>query len=225
MRAVSWARAAGLVAVALSLGAAAPSADAARLRLDAGFGDGGIARVPFKLRYSAPELRMLRPARQPDGKVVVAASAYFDRGNSQILIARFTRRGRPDPSFGHRGWTHLGLRWNFAPSAVQVLPDGRILVLGAAVYGPYLYPTPGQLGLARLLPDGSRDRSFGKNGFVAWNPPWRADTVFMDMHRGCSSGKATGGCSLRARGRNCARAHRGPSCGELCSCASTRTAP
>ena len=79
MRSV-WSRAGLLVAVVFSL-AFVPAADAAPLRLDARFGDGGIARVPFKLRYSAPELRMLRPARQPDGKVLVAASAYFDRGN------------------------------------------------------------------------------------------------------------------------------------------------
>jgi uncharacterized delta-60 repeat protein len=61
--------------------------------------------------------------------------------------------------------------------AVHVQPDGRILVLGAAGDSRRsLYPAPGQFGLVRLLPDGSRDRSFGTNGFVAWNPPWRADT-------------------------------------------------
>jgi hypothetical protein len=63
------------------------------------------------------------------------------------------------------------------PGAVRVQPDGRILVLGAAGYGPFMYPSPGQFALLRLLPDGSRDRTFGTNGFVAWNPPWRADAV------------------------------------------------
>jgi uncharacterized delta-60 repeat protein len=178
MSASSWARAVSVGVVALLI-AAVPAAHAAPLRLDAGFGEGGVARVRFKLRYSAVDLRPLRPARQPDGKVLVGASGYFDHGNAQILIARFTRRGRPDPTFGHRGWAHLGLRWNFDPQAVHVQRDGRILVLGAAGYGPFFYPSPGQLGLARLLPDGSRDRSFGTNGFVTWNPPWRADTLSM----------------------------------------------
>jgi uncharacterized delta-60 repeat protein len=178
MSAAWWARAGCLVAVALSL-AAVPTADAAPLRLDAGFGEGGIARVPFRLAQSYSELRVLRPVRQPDGKVLVAAASWFDHGNSQILIARFTRRGRPDATFGHGGWEHLGLRWNFAPQAVQVQPDGRILVLGAAGYGPFFYPSPGQFGLVRLLPDGSRDRTFGTNGFVTWNPPWRADTALL----------------------------------------------
>jgi uncharacterized delta-60 repeat protein len=175
MSAAWWARAGCLVAVALSL-AAVPTADAAPLRLDAGFGESGIARVPFRLAQSYSDLRVLRPVRQPDGKVLVAAASAFDHGNSQILIARFTRRGRPDTTFGHGGWEHLGLRWNFAPQAVEVRPDGRILVLGAAGYGPFMYPAPGQFGLARLLPDGSRDRTFGMNGFVTWNPPWRTDT-------------------------------------------------
>jgi uncharacterized delta-60 repeat protein len=174
MSAAWWARAGCLLAVVLSL-AAVPTADAATLRLDAGFGDGGIARVPFRLAQGG-NLRTLRPVRQPDGKVLVAASIHFDHWNSQILLARFTRRGRPDATFGHGGWEHLGLHWNFDPQAVHVQPDGRILVLGAAGYGPFFYNSPGQFGLVRLLPNGSRDRTFGTNGFVAWNPPWRADS-------------------------------------------------
>jgi hypothetical protein len=74
-----------------------PAAEAAPLRLDAGFGVGGIARARFS---STDDLRALRPVRQTDGKVLVAAANYFFHGNSQILIARFTRRGRPDPTFG-----------------------------------------------------------------------------------------------------------------------------
>jgi uncharacterized delta-60 repeat protein len=50
--------------------------------------------------------------------------------------------------------------------------------MGAAGTGPSLYPLtwPSQIGLIRLLPDGSRDRTFGRKGFVAWNPPWRGPT-------------------------------------------------
>jgi len=97
------------------------------------FGEGGIARVPFRV---TPGLRPVRPVRQPDGKVLVAASNDADHGYSEILLARFTRRGRPDPTFGHRGREHLGRRWNFEPYAVHVQPDGRILVLGGVQRGP-----------------------------------------------------------------------------------------
>jgi uncharacterized delta-60 repeat protein len=166
------------VAVAASL-AFVPTVGAAPLRLDTRFGEGGIAHVRFRLKYTSEDLRVLRPVRQPDGKVLVAAASSLDHGNSHILLARFTRRGRPDRTFGHGGWEQLGYRWNFDPMAVQVQPDGRILVLGAAGYGPFMYASPGQFGLVRLLPDGSRDPTFGTNGFVAWNAPWRADTLSL----------------------------------------------
>lgn len=172
----AWsARAASLALVALSL-AAVPAADAATLRLDGRFGEGGIAWVRFR---STEDMGVLRPVRQPDGKVLVPGANHFFHGNAQIMLARFTRTGRPDAAFGHNGRERLGLRWNFAPRAVHVQPDGRILVLGEAGYAPFMYPTPGQFGLVRLLPDGSRDRTFGTNGFVAWNPPWRANAVAL----------------------------------------------
>jgi uncharacterized delta-60 repeat protein len=166
------------VTVALSL-ATVPTAGAAPLRLDSGFGEGGIARVRFGIVLDPADTRPLRPVRQPDGKLLVAAARYEFHGNAQILVARFTRRGRPDPTFGHGGRVRLGYRWNFAPQELQVQPDGRILVLGAAGYGPFFYPSPGQFGLLRLLPDGSRDPTFGTNGLVAWNPPWHADTLSL----------------------------------------------
>jgi uncharacterized delta-60 repeat protein len=191
MRAALWARAGCLVAVACSL-AAVPTADAASLRLDAGFGEGGIAQVRFGIVLDPADTRPLRPVRQPDGKLLVAAARTFDRGNSQILLARFTRRGRPDPTFGHGGRERLGLRWNFDPQTVHVQRDGRILVLGAAGFGPFFYPAPGQFGLVRLLPDGSRDSSFGTNGFVAWNPPWRANASSLYALPGLFSPQADG---------------------------------
>ena len=119
--------------------------------------------------------------RQPDGKLLVAASNPHFHGNTEMLLARFTRSGRLDPTFGHRGRERLGVRRNFGPQAVHVLPDGRILALGAAGNRLVdLYPEPNRLALFRLLPDGSRDRTFGTNGFVTWHPPWRADTLSMN---------------------------------------------
>src|SRR5829696_1394002 len=95
-----WARVGCLAAVAFSL-AFVPTAGAAPLRLDARFGEGGIAPVPFG--QFVDSARPLRPVRQPDGKVLVAAVVYADRGGSEVALARFTRTGRPDPTFGRRG--------------------------------------------------------------------------------------------------------------------------
>ena len=186
MTPVGWCRAGCLVAVGLSL-AAVPATGAATLRPDGRFGEGGIARVPVRTGSEAV-VRPLRPVRQPDGNVLVSASIVGDRGDpAEVVLARFTRDGRPDATFGRGGRVRLGARWNFDPRAVLVQPDGRIVLMGAAGRGiNSLYPlvAPAQLGLIRLLPDGSRDRAFGTDGFVAWNPPWRPSTRLMQTSPG-----------------------------------------
>jgi uncharacterized delta-60 repeat protein len=192
---MSAGRAGWLVAVALLL-AAVPTADAETLRLDARFGEGGIARVPFRLDGIRTLVSPLRPVRQPDGKVLVAAAIKGDRGDPmQVALARFKRTGQPDPTFGRGGRVRLGAHWNFDPRAVLVQPDGRIVLMGAAGAGnDALYPlvAPAQIGLLRLLPDGSRDRTFGTNGFLAWNPPWRGNTQSMQALPGLLVRQADG---------------------------------
>ena len=196
------ARAACLVAVALSLVAGA-TADAAPLRLDGRFGEGGIARVPVRTGWKALA-RPLRPVRQPDGRVLVAAAIEGDRGDPmQVALARFTRNGRPDPTFGRGGRVRLGWQWNFDPREIQLQPDGRIVLMGAAGRGiNTLYPlvAPAQTGLIRLLPDGSPDPTFSDDGFVAWNPPWRGDSRFIQTIPGLLLLRQTDGRLVLAAG-------------------------
>lgn len=133
----------------------------------------------------------LRPVRQHDGKVLVGAQLLGDRDAEEFLLVRFRRGGALDKSFGRRGRVRIDFRSQFVPSTVLARRDGRI-VLAGRVGGPaYFAFGPSQLGIVRLLPDGSRDRSFGTNGFVAWNPPapngW---TSYLDW----SCRNPTGGC-------------------------------
>jgi hypothetical protein len=72
-----------LVAAVLSL-AAVPTADAATLRLDGRFGDGGIAHVRFGSGQTGTGMSARRPVRQPNGKVLVAAAAEIEHWNSQV---------------------------------------------------------------------------------------------------------------------------------------------
>ena len=104
-------------------------------------------------------------ALQPDGKIVIAGSgATPSERLPHFLVARLTRRGRIDRSFGSGGSvvTTLG---DFGPgSDVAIQPDGRIVLVGrVAVRGRY------QLGLVRYLPSGRSDSSFGANGTVVTN--------------------------------------------------------
>jgi uncharacterized delta-60 repeat protein len=175
--AVAWC----VIAAGLSL-VATPAVGAPRL--DARFGDAGVARVPFKFREFR-EFRgfgALRPVRQADGKVLVAAQLSDDREAEEVVLARFGRAGALDTTFGRRGRVRIDFPWQFSLLTVLAQHDGRIVVIGGV--GGYSYwgnYRPIQLGIVRLLPDGSRDLSFGSNGFVAWNTPWRVADELMDV--------------------------------------------
>jgi uncharacterized delta-60 repeat protein len=117
----------------------------------------------------------LRPVRQSGGKVLVAAQPDADHSlANQLILARFTRAGALDRSFGRRGRLQLTFPWQFRPLKVFAQQDGGIVLVGTVGGYAYFAGGPSQLGIVRLLPDGARDRSFGTNGFVVWNPPWRA---------------------------------------------------
>ena len=94
-----------------------------------------------------------------DGSALVAGHAFFDKRDA--CVARFTRDGVLDPHFGSGGVARVGTSEAFV-RAVAVDRKARILVAG------YFY-APGEaenLLLARLLPDGTLDASFGTRGVV-----------------------------------------------------------
>ncbi|MBX9624508.1 MAG: putative Ig domain-containing protein [Gemmataceae bacterium] len=123
-------------------------------------------------------------ATQTDGKIVVLASGtniYAVVGRRpEAVLARLNPDGSPDLGFGTGGAMVLppdvlapdgiGGRVSdrFAVGSMQAQPDGRI-VLGAstniALPGTGILASLG--GVIRLLPDGSRDPSFGTDGVVA----------------------------------------------------------
>jgi uncharacterized delta-60 repeat protein len=161
------------IAAALSF-LASPAGGAPRL--DARFGDGGVARAPFKTRHellAGP----LRPFRQADGKVIVAAQTDPDHGHTyELLLARFTRAGALDRSFGRRGRLKLTSSFprQFQPLTLSTDRRGRIVLVGTVGGFVYFSSAPSQLGIMRLLPGGSPDRSFGTGGLVVLKPPWSA---------------------------------------------------
>jgi uncharacterized delta-60 repeat protein len=144
----------GLVAALLlglswaGVGAGAPG------DLDPTFGAGGVA-IAFGPQDSAHAL-----ALQPDGTLVVAGTSSRD-GDNHILLARFRPDGRPDPAFGSGGKVTVA-----APSRGNALlrqPDGTLVVAGSGAPAP---GTPREVFLARFLPDGGLDPSFGTAGTV-----------------------------------------------------------
>ena len=92
-------------------------------------------------------------ALQPDGKLVGAGGG---------TVVRLDQSGVLDPTFASDGAVDPAINGNVQDMAV--LPDGRIL-LGFQPYGD------GGFGVARLLPDGTLDASFGPGGIAVVAPP------------------------------------------------------
>jgi uncharacterized delta-60 repeat protein len=129
----------------------------------------GACRAPFASAGVQPPLLgdfARAAAMAPDGKMVVAGwrSAVAASKSSvltQLLVVRFARDGRLDPSFGTGGEATTSVPFAPAehePHALVVQPDGRIVVGGGA--------------LLRYREDGSLDPSFGQAGIVSEGLGW-----------------------------------------------------
>jgi uncharacterized delta-60 repeat protein len=120
---------------------------------DPGFGTSGIVEQGFSGRGAGANAL----AVQPDGKILVAGFAFGASGiDSDFALVRLDPDGTLDPSFGKGGivTTNLGTAGDDA-RAVVVQPDGRIVVAGSA---------DEDIALARYLPDGTLDTTFGHGG-------------------------------------------------------------
>lgn len=121
--------------------------------LDSSFGDGGVVITDVGSSEGAGGI-----AVQPDGKIVLAGASDGD-----LALLRYLPDGSLDPAFGVGGVvrTDFGGRSTDSASAVGLLPDGRIVAAGSSnVVAPF------DFALARYLPNGSLDASFGVGGRV-----------------------------------------------------------
>ncbi|HEV8249144.1 MAG TPA: hypothetical protein VGQ15_04175 [Gaiellaceae bacterium] len=100
-------------------------------------------------------------ALQPDGKIVVTGKLIDGTSHRYFGVFRYAPDGSLDRSFAGKGWVDADLGDAEFAHAVAVQPDGRIVVAGEADC-----PRAICFALVRLMPDGSRDRSFGGEGVV-----------------------------------------------------------
>jgi uncharacterized delta-60 repeat protein len=123
--------------------------------LDTNFGSGGVAQTIFA-NFNFPE----SVAIQSDGKIVVTGIATNNEINYAFVAARFNANGSLDSTFGVGGQTAAAVGGLLAKSVSLIQPDGKILLVGAA-----LFPRqPARLAMARFDLNGSPDSSFGING-------------------------------------------------------------
>jgi len=129
--------------------------------LDTTFADDGIQATAFNGDGSGRA-----GVLQADGKLVVVGGrdAISEDDQDQWVVARYNSNGTLDTNFsddGKQTFRFNGVRGFPAASDVAVLPDGKILIVGAATDGDD-YPTG--LGIARLGPNGSLDPTFSEDG-------------------------------------------------------------
>jgi uncharacterized delta-60 repeat protein len=131
---------------------------------DARFGDGGRV-VGARADVDTPAV-----AVQPDGRILVVSSVYFNEprpGRADLTLTRFTADGGLDLGFGNGGTvTPEGLTRVGEGDAVAVQPDGKIVVVGGSPQ-----PDPENRFLSdyyvgRFNADGSPDEDFGVGGRV-----------------------------------------------------------
>lgn len=125
--------------------------------IDPTFGDEGVA-APFVDRMMHAGFNSTAATMQPDGKILFAVTARsVPDGESGMVVIRLTADGELDPSFGTDG---LAVGPTGQPFDMTIQPDGKILVTASPFDGF------GGAGVARFLPDGSLDGSFGTDGEV-----------------------------------------------------------
>lgn len=123
---------------------------------DASFGVNGVAAVSL----NAGQAVCGAMALQADGKIVLAGHIE-NGGDTDVFLLRLNTDGALDASFGNGGRVQIPLMPRNEIDAMQIQPDGRILLGGSAGV-----PDNSDWLLLRLLPDGAPDPSFGQSGVV-----------------------------------------------------------
>jgi len=182
-----------LIAAVGLLAATSRPALAAPGDLDTSFGTGGLVRTNITSVADAA----YGVAIQPDGKIVAVGTAGYP--NSTFAVVRYKRDGTLDPTFGTGGVvrTDIGPYQDVA-YGVALQPDGDVVVAGVRGAG-----RPGSdFALARYLPGGTLDPSFGSGGVVTTSVTTKQDEA--DGVGILSNGDivAAGGAGLNAANPN-----------------------
>jgi uncharacterized delta-60 repeat protein len=98
----------------------------------------------------------------PDGTIVVVGAAPPPASTQSAFVAlRLKPNGTPDPSFGTAGLVFLPFTASSSATAVALESNGSIVIAGSTNPGTRLF------AIARLLPSGAPDPTFGLGGSMA----------------------------------------------------------
>jgi uncharacterized delta-60 repeat protein len=129
--------------------------------LDSQFGSGGIVTLGFReysFGYSGRSI-----AIQPDDKILIGGSGdnTLYGGTWEFTLVRLLVDGQLDNTFGVGGYATTDFGSNDQANAVLLQPDGKIVMTGQSNNG---------FAVARYLPNGALDTSFGTGGVAVSFP-------------------------------------------------------
>ncbi len=130
----------------------------------------GNGRVRLSLGANVDRIHAI--ALQPDGKVVVAGSTFVDSSAQHFAVVRFNANGTVDGTFGGGdGIVITPIGGGAFPrneiTGIAIQADGRIVVGGNGNDG--VFNSNNVIRLARYMPNGDLDTSFGSGGIVSTN--------------------------------------------------------
>ena len=123
--------------------------------LDPSFGSGGT--VSAAIGDAAGTWALVR---QPDGKLVAAAS-NGKGAQRRFALTRYEANGRLDTGFGNGGTVTTAIGKGSAAEALLLEPDGKLVAAGSSGLG-----ANSRFALARYDANGRLDPSFGNGGTV-----------------------------------------------------------
>lgn len=125
---------------------------------DGGYGTAGLATMAAIGTGHAGSYGV---ASAPDGKTLILGSS-ISGGNSVATVQRVNADGSPDSTFGTGGVVTVAAGTSDVATYADVLPDGRIVVLGTSNEAVLTF---------RLLPDGALDTAYATNGVGRYAAP------------------------------------------------------
>ncbi len=135
--------------------------------VDSSFASDGIQTISFGSGDDIARAIII----QPDGNILVSGTST-NGNNALMAIARFKPDGMPDGSFSGDGKNTLAIGTIFTNGyAMALLQDNKILLTGAAKFG-----MQDDVALARFLPNGAADLTFGVSGHITTNLGSDADS-------------------------------------------------
>lgn len=138
-------------------------------KVDSTFGTNGFIYAHWEQYCNAALVSDL--SVDDSGRIVIAGASYDPYPQNyggddfcfhNLFLRRYLPDGEPDETFGINGALQLEQTKYSRGNSLIHYPDGRILLAGAA--GDPLLGEPTYAFLARFMPDGKPDLSFGTNG-------------------------------------------------------------